>query len=110
MARHRQFCRMIDTLPLLDVQSLRKWYSVGGGLFSGARAQVRAVDDVSFALRPREVLGIAGESGSGKTTIGRAVLRLVEPTAGEIRFRGEDINRYSRRDLKLFRRHAQMVF
>jgi oligopeptide/dipeptide ABC transporter ATP-binding protein len=101
---------MTDTLPLLDVQSLRKWYPVGGGLLSKPRAQVRAVDDVTFTLRSREVLGIAGESGSGKTTIGRAVLRLIEPTAGEIRFRGEDISRYSRRDLKLFRRHAQMVF
>jgi peptide/nickel transport system ATP-binding protein len=101
---------MTDTLPLLDVQSLRKWYPVGGGLLSKPRAQVRAVDDVSFTLKPREVLGIAGESGSGKTTIGRAVLRLIEPTAGEIRFRGEDISRYSQRDLKLFRRHAQMVF
>ena len=96
--------------PLLDVQSLRKWYPVGGGLLSKPRAHIRAVDDVTFTLKPREVLGIAGESGSGKTTIGRAVLRLLEPTTGEIRFRGEDISRYSRRDLKLFRRHAQMVF
>jgi oligopeptide/dipeptide ABC transporter ATP-binding protein len=101
---------MTTSPPLLDVQGLRKWYELRGGLFSQVRGHVKAVDDVSFTLQPREVLGIAGESGSGKTTIGRTVLRLIEPTAGEIRFRGADINCYGRRELKLFRRQAQIVF
>jgi oligopeptide transport system ATP-binding protein len=101
---------MTTSPPLLDVRGLRKWYELRGGLFSRVRGHVKAVDGVSFTLQPREVLGIAGESGSGKTTIGRTVLRLIEPTAGEIRFRGADINRYGRRELKLFRRQAQIVF
>ena len=95
--------------PLLEVRNLRKWYDIKHG-FAGRRAHVKAVDDVSFAIRPREVLGLAGESGSGKTTIGRAVLRLIEPTAGEIRFDGTDVVRLGRRELRQFRRKAQIVF
>ena len=68
---------------------------------------MHAVDDVSFSIRPREVLGIAGESGSGKSTIGRCVLRLIEPTSGEIRFAGRDVTQLDRRELRLFRRKAQ---
>jgi len=92
--------------PLLDVKELRKWYDIRGGVIP----RVRAVDGVSFSVRPREVLGIAGESGSGKSTIGRCVLRLIEPTSGEINFAGRDITRLERRDLRLFRRRAQMIF
>ena len=73
--------------PLLEVRDLRKWYDLRGGIIPRVRGHVRAVDGVSFAVRPGEVLGIAGESGSGKSTIGRCVLRLIEPTAGEITFR-----------------------
>jgi peptide/nickel transport system ATP-binding protein len=71
---------------------------------------VRAVDGVSFAIHPGEVLGLVGESGSGKSTIGRLILRLLDPTAGSIRFSGEDIARLPERRLKPFRRRAQMVF
>jgi oligopeptide transport system ATP-binding protein len=71
---------------------------------------VNAVDGVSFTLQPREVLGIAGESGSGKSTLGRLILRLLDPTAGQVMFRGQDITRMTARDLKLFRRRAQVVF
>ena len=95
---------------LLDVVGLSKWYALGGGAFSRASAHLKAVNDVSFSLAPREVLGIAGESGSGKTTIGRAVLRLIEPTSGIVRFRGEDILHFTRRELRRFRRRAQIVF
>jgi len=96
--------------PLLEVVGLSKWYHVGGSTFSRAGASLKAINDVSFSLAPREVLGIAGESGSGKTTIGRAVLRLIEPSSGIIRFRGEDILRFTHRELRRFRRHAQIVF
>jgi len=62
--------------PLLEVRDLRKWYAIRGGIIPRVRGHVRAVDGVSFVVRPGEVLGIAGESGSGKSTIGRCVLRL----------------------------------
>jgi len=96
--------------PLLDVRNLRTWFPVRGGLIRRAVGQVRAVDDVSFTVGEGEVLGLAGESGSGKTTIGRSVLRLVEPTAGQILFRGRDIAAMSRGDLKAMRKEAQIVF
>jgi oligopeptide transport system ATP-binding protein len=96
--------------PLLEVRDLRKWYDIRGGIIPRVRGHVHAVDGVSFAVRPGEVLGIAGESGSGKSTIGRCVLRLIEPTSGEITFGGRDITRLDRRDLRLFRRKAQMIF
>lgn len=96
--------------PLLEVRNLKKWYDVRRSAISGVRAYVKAVDDVSFSIRPHEVLGLAGESGSGKTTIGRAVLRLIEPTAGDIRFDGVDVVQLNRRDLRKFRRKAQIVF
>jgi len=79
--------------------------------FPGARgARVRAVEDVSFEIGPGEVVGLVGESGSGKTTIGQAMLRLIEPTGGRILFRGEDITMLSDRELKPFRRQAQPIF
>jgi oligopeptide/dipeptide ABC transporter ATP-binding protein len=96
--------------PLLEVRNLKKWYDVRRSAIGGVRAHVKAVDDVSFAIRPREVLGLAGESGSGKSTIGRAVLRLIEPTAGDIRFEGTDVVKLNRRELRKFRRKAQIVF
>jgi len=97
------------TQPLLDIRGLRKFYPVGGGLFRRP-AQVRAVDDISFALQSHEVLGLAGESGSGKTTIGRTILRLTEPTSGEIIFKGENVATFDRRRLHRFRRDAQIIF
>ncbi|MGE0094468.1 MAG: ABC transporter ATP-binding protein [Alphaproteobacteria bacterium] len=98
------------TAPLLEVRDLRKWYPLRGGIIPHARGSVRAVDGVSFDVRPGEVLGLAGESGSGKTTIGRCVLRLIEATSGTVRFQGKDIAALGARDLRLFRRAAQIVF
>ena len=82
---------MTAPVPLLEVRGLRKWFEVRRGIIPRVVANVKAVDDVSFAVAPHQVLGIAGESGSGKTTIGRAILRLIEPTAGQILFNGTDI-------------------
>ena len=77
--------------PLLEVRDLKVHFPVQHGLFSRARSWVRAVDGVSFALAPGETLGLVGESGCGKTTLGRAILRLLAPTGGVIRFDGQDI-------------------
>lgn len=96
--------------PLLEVRNLRKYFDIRKGIIPRAVGHVRAVDDISFFLRSHEVLGIGGESGSGKTSLGRAVLRLIEPTSGEILFNGEDIVKYDRRQLHAFRRHAQLIF
>lgn len=98
------------TEALLQVRDLRKWYPLRGGIIPHARGAVRAVDGVSFDIQPGEVLGLAGESGSGKTTIGRCVLRLIVPTGGSVRFQEKDISSLGPRDLRLFRRSAQIVF
>ncbi len=95
---------------MLDVRGLRKWFEVDRGPFGAAHSHVRAVEDVSFQVRTGETVGLVGESGSGKTTVGRCVLRLVDPTAGEIRFKGEDIARLPERGLRPFRRQAQAIF
>jgi oligopeptide/dipeptide ABC transporter ATP-binding protein len=100
----------MTTSTILDVRHLRTWFDIRRGVIPHVVGHVKAVDDVSFAIRPNEVLGLAGESGSGKTTIGRSVLRLVEPTAGEVRFKGVDVTRLDARALRLFRRKAQIIF
>jgi oligopeptide/dipeptide ABC transporter ATP-binding protein len=98
------------TPPLLDVRNLTTWFDIRRGIIPRPVAAVQAVTDVSFTVGEREVLGIAGESGSGKTTIGRSVLRLVEPSSGEIVFDGEDITRLGSAELRAFRRRCQIVF
>lgn len=96
--------------PLLEVRGLVKHFPVRRGVFGGVTGRVRAVDGVSFEVRDGEVLGLVGESGCGKTTTGRCVLRLLEPTAGAIRFAGEDITRLPRRRLRPLRRRMQIIF
>jgi len=86
-------------MPLVEVQHLVKQFSVGGGLLRRGTT-VRAVDDVSFAVEAGETFGLVGESGSGKTTTGRCVLRLIEPTSGEVRFKGENVLEFSRARLR----------
>jgi oligopeptide transport system ATP-binding protein len=100
---------MTRPVPLAEVKDLRKVFPLGG-VFSRGRQGVRAVDGVSFDIARGEVLGLVGESGSGKTTVGRTLLRLIEPTDGEIRFRGQDITHLSRNLLRPIRRHMQFVF
>ena len=93
----------------LEVRNLVKEYRVGGGI-AGGGSIVHAVDDVSFVLQHGELLGLVGESGSGKSTVANCVMRLTEPTAGEVRLRGVDITHLSRRKMRPLRRELHMVF
>jgi oligopeptide transport system ATP-binding protein len=96
-------------MPLLDVRHLVKHFVRKHGLFQPPSI-VRAVDDVSFAVEEGEMFGLVGESGSGKSTTGRCILRLIEPTSGEVVFRGEHVLQFSRARMRLARRDMQIVF
>jgi len=91
------------TAPLLDVKNLKKYFKTPKGL-------LHAVDDVTFTIDSGKTLGIVGESGCGKTTAGRAILRLIEPTSGEINFDGQDIMKLNKKQLRQMRRHMQLIF
>ena len=95
---------------LLTVKGLRTWFPVKGGLTQRTRAHVRAVDDVSLEVSEGATLALVGESGCGKTTVSRSILRLVDPQAGEVWFDGCDLLTLSRQELKPFRRDIQIVF
>jgi oligopeptide transport system ATP-binding protein len=95
---------------LVEVRDLKKYFPIRGGFLSRVRAQLRAVDGVSFWVRRGETLGLVGESGSGKSTTGRAILRLIEPTDGTIRFDGEDVRAMDHEALRGLRRRAQIIF
>jgi ABC-type microcin C transport system duplicated ATPase subunit YejF len=96
--------------PLLEVENLRQYFPIQRGLLRLVSGHVRAVDGVSFAIREGETLGLVGESGCGKTTIGRSILRLLNPTSGHIRFAGEELTAKSSSALRALRRHMQIVF
>ena len=95
--------------PLVEVRGLTKHFTRGGGLFQKGTV-VKAVDGVSFSIDEGETFGLVGESGSGKSTTGRCMLRLVEPTAGEVRYAGEDVLAFSSSRMRAARRHMQMIF
>ncbi len=97
-------------MNLLEVHNLKVHFPVQHGLFGRVRAHVKAVDDVSLQLAAGETLGLVGESGCGKTTLGRAIIRLLEPTAGRVLFEGEDISQLSGEALRARRRQFQMIF
>jgi oligopeptide/dipeptide ABC transporter ATP-binding protein len=96
--------------PLLEVRDLTKHFPIKRGLFGRVSGQVRAVDGVSFAVARGETLGLVGESGCGKSTTGRCILRLIEPTAGTVRFDGADVGALDAGRLRALRRHMQIVF
>jgi oligopeptide/dipeptide ABC transporter ATP-binding protein len=95
---------------LLVVRDLKKHFPVRGGLFSRIREYVKAVDGVTFSIGKGQTLGLVGESGCGKTTVGRALLRLIRPTSGVVEFEGDDILRLDRNELREKRRRMQIVF
>jgi oligopeptide/dipeptide ABC transporter ATP-binding protein len=96
--------------PLLRVAGLVKHFPLGGGLLTGPTAWVQAVSGVSFTVQRGESFGLVGESGCGKTTVGRMVMRLIAPTSGRIEFGGQDILRLNRRDFGRVRRRMQIIF
>lgn len=96
--------------PILKVEHLKTWFPLRKGVFNRVYDYVRAVDDVSIDVYPGETLGLVGESGCGKTTLGRSILRLVEPSEGKIMFEGKDVMSLSGNDLREYRRQAQIVF
>jgi oligopeptide/dipeptide ABC transporter ATP-binding protein len=96
--------------PILRVQNLKKYFPIRRGVLSRVAAYVKAVDDVSFDIKKGETFGLVGESGCGKTTTGRAVLRLIEPDAGNLRFDGEDLLSLSASELRQKRRDMQIIF
>ncbi len=100
----------MPTENLIEVKNLVKHFPVRGGILQRVQGWVQAVDDVSFTVRRGEVLGLVGESGCGKTTVGRLILKLIEPTAGQILFEGQDLAGRRERDLKPFRRQMQIIF
>ncbi len=101
---------MTDTPALLEVSDLVKHYSLRGGVLRRALGTVHAVDGVSFQLGTGETLGLVGESGCGKSTVARSILRLVEPSSGTIRLEGKDITRLGKAELRPSRRSMQIIF
>jgi len=100
----------VDNAPLVDVRHLKKYFPVRKGVFGRTAAWVRAVDDVSFTIGRGETLGLVGESGCGKTTCGRAILRLIEPTGGDVRFEGQSVLALRGAALRALRKKMQIIF
>jgi oligopeptide transport system ATP-binding protein len=96
--------------PVLEVKDLRKYFPKKKGVFSRVVAHVKAVDGVNFLLRRGETLGLVGESGCGKSTAGRCILRLIEPTSGEVHFQGRDVLKMGKSELMSIRRKLQIIF
>ncbi len=100
----------LDPRPLVAVRGLKTWFDVSRGILGGGRAMLRAVDDVSFEIRAGETLGLVGESGCGKTTVGRTLLRLERETAGSIVYDGLDVTRADPAEIARYRRSIQVIF
>jgi len=102
--------QLYDQQPLLRVESLKTWFPARSEALTGKRQFIKAVDDVSFEVFPGETLGIVGESGCGKTTLGRTIVRLVEPTGGRVIYSGNDITKLNRQEMRRQRKRVQIIF
>ncbi len=96
--------------PLLEVRDLQTWFPIRGGILARTVGHVKAVDGVSFEIQPGKTLGLVGESGCGKTTVGRTILRLIGATGGSVRYKGEDFFAFEGKQLRQVRRQMQIVF
>jgi len=96
--------------PLIEVKNLKKYFPIRSGFFSRVTGNVKAVDDISFNIYKGETLGLVGESGCGKTTTGRVILRLLEPTAGKVLFEGKELTGLSQKEIRPFRKNMQIIF
>ena len=101
---------MSTTENIVELENLTKRFQVKQGVFARGKVEVHAVEDITLNVRAGETLGIVGESGCGKSTTARLILRLLDPTSGTIRFQGEDISKVSQRKLRPLRREMQMIF
>jgi oligopeptide transport system ATP-binding protein len=101
---------MAEDNKLIEIKNLTKWFPLKKGIFNTKPSFVKAVDDVSFYINKGETLGLVGESGCGKTTIGRTIIKLYEPTSGNIIYSGDDITDLSQKKMLPFRRKMQMIF
>jgi len=102
--------KLYEQEPLLKIDKLNTWFPVGGNFFGGSKEMVKAVNEVSFDVYPGETLGLVGESGCGKTTLGRSILRLIEPTSGSINFENTDLRSLKKDALREIRRDIQIIF
>jgi len=108
--REKSHTALYKKEPLLQIKNLKTWFPVNTGFFSKTSKYVKAVDDVSFDVFPGETLGLVGESGCGKTTLGRSILRLEEPMSGEIYYNGQDLMMLSKSELRALRKEIQIIF
>jgi len=101
---------LFEQKPLLEIKNLKTYFPIRSGFFGGVSSYVKAVDDVSFDVYPGETLGLVGESGCGKTTTGRTIIRLTEPTEGQMIYKGKDIAKFNDEELREFRKEVQIIF
>ncbi len=100
----------MEQTQLLRIEKIKKYFPVRTGIFSKTRSYIKAVDSVDLTIKKGETIGLVGESGCGKTTLGKAIIKLIEPTGGKINYNGEDITTYSSSQMRRLRRDLQIIF